>query len=487
MSDYETVVGIETHVELATETKMFCGCSARTFGAPPNSIVCPVCLGLPGSLPVINRRAIELATTVGLALHCEVPAATKFDRKNYFYPDLPKGYQISQYDLPLNVKGWVEIEAKSGKKRIGIHRAHMEEDTGKLFHGEDARGSYSLVDFNRSGVPLMEVVSEPDLASVEEAIAYTTTLRQILIYTGASEMRMEQGEGRFDVNVSIRFREDGRTVWPPQSEIKNLNSYRAVERAIAFEAERLWRDWQAGGEIRSRRSKITVGWDDERERTYLQRTKESEQDYRYFPEPDLPHLEPARAVVEAIRASLPEMPDARRARFMDRYGLLAYDARLLTESRELADYFEEQVRAAAKASPKAVANFILNDVLRHLKEGRTDMRTLRQEEWTVAPIIEGVVAGSSSSTQASAAFAAALYENVPPKEVIKRAEYQQVSDETVLAAAVDLAIEENPKAVADFRSGKERALEALFGFVMKRTAGKANPQIVRELLRKRLA
>jgi aspartyl-tRNA(Asn)/glutamyl-tRNA(Gln) amidotransferase subunit B len=485
-SGYELVIGFETHVELATETKMFCGCSARTFGAPPNSLTCPVCLGLPGSLPVINRRAVELAIAVGLALHCEVPAETKFDRKNYIYPDLPKGYQISQYDLPLNVRGYVEIDTAAGRKRIGIRRVHLEEDTAKLFHGEDSRGRYSLVDFNRSGVPLMEIVSDPDLSSVEEALAYAQTLRHILLYTGASDMRMEEGSVRFDSNVSIRFSDGGRTVWPPQSEIKNLNSFRAVERAIAFEADRLWREWQAGGEIRTRTAKVTMGWDDERGRTHVQRAKEAEQDYRYFPEPDLPFMAPRRELVEAVRAKLPEMPEERRARFQRDYGLSAYNAHLLTDSRELADYFEEQIRAADGASPQTVANFVLRDVLRALNERRVELRTLRLPEWTLTPLVLGVQRGTMSSTQASAAFAAALQDNVPFAEIARRTEYQQVSDEAAIVAAVDEAIGENAQAVADYRAGKGRALAAIVGAVMKKTRGKANPAMVNELLKRRL-
>ena len=481
---YELVIGFETHVELATETKMFCGCPARTFGAPPNSLTCPVCLGLPGSLPVANRRAIELAIGVGLALNCEVPAATKFDRKNYLYPDLPKGYQISQYDLPLNVKGYVEIEIAAGRKRVGIRRVHLEEDTGKLLHREDARGRYSLVDFNRSGVPLMEVVSDPDLNGLEEALAYATTLRQILLYTGASDMRMEEGSVRYDCNVSIRFPEDGRTIWPPQSEVKNLNSFRAIERALAYESDRLWRDWQAGGELRTRTAKVTVGWDEERGRTYVQRAKEAEQDYRYFPEPDLPHLEPRRELVDSVRAALPEMPQQRRSRFETEYVLSAYDARLLTESKELAEYFEEQARASG--APKAVANLVLRDVLRALKEGKTDLATLRLPEWTLKPLIDAVAKGEMSSTQAAAAFNTALVDNVPFGKVAERAEYRQVSDEAAIAAAVDAAIADRPQAVVDYRAGKQRALGALVGDVMRRTKGKANPALVNDVLRRRL-
>src|SRR6266852_4541797 len=255
MSDtpYELVIGIETHVELATESKMFCGCQAKWFGAPPNTLTCPVCLGLPGALPVPNKRAIELAITAGLALDCEIPEHTKFDRKNYMYPDLPKGYQISQYDLPLSKRGWLEIETSAGRKRVGITRAHLEEDTANSKHGE----GYALVDFNRSGVPLLEIVSEPDMSSVDEAVAYVTALREVIVGAGVSAMRLEEGAGRFDVNVSIRFSEGGAVRWPPQSEIKNLNSYQAIREAVPFEAERLWREWQDGGEIRTRKGKIT--------------------------------------------------------------------------------------------------------------------------------------------------------------------------------------------------------------------------------------
>jgi len=317
---YETIIGIECHVELATRSKMFCGCSAEWFGAPPNTVTCEVCLGLPGALPYPNRRAIELSIAAGIALHCETPEHTKFDRKNYMYPDLPKGYQISQFDLPLSVSGWLEIPADDGStKRVGIRRAHLEEDTGSLLHA----GGATLVDFNRSGVPLLEIVSEPDLRSVGESLAYLEALRERLVYAGVAGFKLEQGGARFDVNVSIRFAEpDGEIRWPPLSEIKNLNSFRALEEAIPYESARLWDEWESGGELRTRAGKITVGWSTEQRRTYLQRTKEEVDDYRYFPEPDLVSLSPDRAMVERIRAALPEMPSDRRARFVTQYGLL---------------------------------------------------------------------------------------------------------------------------------------------------------------------
>ena len=484
MSDkpYELVVGFETHLELATVTKMFCGCSARTFGAPPNTHVCPVCLGLPGALPVTNRRAIELGIAVGLALHCEVPEATKFDRKNYMYPDLPKGYQISQYDLPLNVNGHVDIETSGGKKRVRIRRVHVEEDTGRLLHTPGA----SLVDFNRSGVPLMEIVTEPDMRSVEEALAYAHALRQILIYTGASEARMEEGAIRFEPNISIRFEQDGKTVWPPQSEIKNLNSFRAIERAIPYEAERLWTEWREGGEIRTRTGKITVGWDDANERTYLQRTKEAEQDYRYFPEPDIPFLAPRRDLVEEVRGTLREMPEERRARFVREYALAPKDAATLTESPLVADYFERSARES-KGDGKVAANYVLRDVLKLVKEGVVDPERLRAPEWSLAPVLDAVASNTMSSSQASAAIQAAFRENVAVARIVERPEFKQLSDASAIARAVDDAIRGNPQAVAAYKSGKPKALEALFGAVMKQTHRQADPALVRKLLQERLA
>ncbi|MBA3376871.1 MAG: Asp-tRNA(Asn)/Glu-tRNA(Gln) amidotransferase subunit GatB, partial [Actinobacteria bacterium] len=364
MTAFELVIGIECHVELATSSKMFCGCAARWFGAAPNTLVCPVCLGLPGALPVPNRKAIELAMTAGLALHCEVPAHTKFDRKNYLYPDLAKGYQISQYDLPLSTAGWLEITGDDGRpKRIRITRAHLEEDTGSLQH--DERGA--LVDFNRSGVPLLEIVSEPDLSSSREALRYLESLREILIFSGVSDFRLEEGAARFDVNVSIRFDEHGETRWPPQSEIKNLNSFRALEDAVAYESARLWDGWQSAGEIRTRKTKVTVGWSPERGRTFPQRQKEEVDDYRYFPEPDLVALSPDATVVDRLRGSLPEMPAEQRMRFMRDYDLSDYDARVLVSDRALAAFFEDSVRSAG-GEPKQVANWVTGELLRYLKE-----------------------------------------------------------------------------------------------------------------------
>src|SRR5712691_5610148 len=345
---------MEVHVQPRTRTKMFCGCAIGQLGDPPNSNVCEVCLGLPGVLPVINKAAVEAVLKTALALGCEIPRHTKFDRKNYMYPDLPKGYQISQYDLPLTVNGWLELP---NGKRVRITRAHLEEDTGTLKHGEDTGRRYTLVDFNRSGVPLLEIVSDPDLSSADEAEQYVRALRDILVYSGVSEMRLEQGAGRFDVNVSIRFQEGGKTVWPPQSEIKNLNSYEALRGAVAFESDRLWQEWQSGGEIRTRTGKVTVGWSPERSRTYLQRSKEEVEDYRYFPEPDLVALQPDPKRLAELRAALPEMPTDRRARFIEKFGLSEYAARNLVADRQLADYFEGAVNAEP-GHPKLIANWV---------------------------------------------------------------------------------------------------------------------------------
>ena len=479
---YEIVIGIETHVELATRSKMFCSCSAKWFGAQPNTVVCPVCLGLPGALPVPNRRAIELSMIAGLALHCETPEHTKFDRKNYMYPDLPKGYQISQYDLPLNTEGWLEIPADGGgTKRVGIVRAHLEEDTGKLIHGQ----GYSLVDFNRSGVPLLEIVSKPDLSSVTEALAYAQALREILIYAGVSEFRLEEGAARFDTNVSIRFRENGEVRWPPQSEIKNLNSLRAVEQAVVHESQRLWEDWQAGGEIRTRKAKITVGWSPETGRTFLQRRKEEAEDYRYFPEPDLVTYAPPRDLVEKLRQGLPEMPADRRARLVRDHGLSEYDARILVSEPALAKYFETVV-SEGRADPKAAANWITGEVLRFVREKGVRVGDIPIWPLQLAGLLRLIAEGAISTTGAKDVFADMWASGKDAATIIDEKGLRQVSDESAIAAAIDLVIAAETKAVADYRAGNTKAIEALFGKVMGRMKGKGDPQVVRRLLAEKL-
>ena len=480
---YELVIGIETHVELRTESKMFCGCQARWFGAPPNTLVCPVCLGLPGALPVPNRRAIELAITAGLALHCETPEHTKFDRKNYLYPDLPKGYQISQYDLPLSVKGWLELPAG---KRVRITRAHLEEDTGTLKHGEDAGRRYTLVDFNRSGVPLLEIVSEPDMSSADEAEAYVRALRDILIFSGVSEMRLEEGAGRFDVNVSIRFQENGKTMWPPQSEIKNLNSYQALRGAVAYESDRLWQEWRAGGEIRTRTGKITVGWSPERGRTYLQRSKEEVEDYRYFPEPDLVSLAPPPETVARLREALPEMPADRRARFVASYGLSDYDARILVSDRALADYYEAAVEAEP-GQPKALANWVMGELTAALKRDGVEIGAARVDAVQLAALVQLVASGKVTISTAKQIFAEMWKSGGDPEAIMNTRGLAQVSDEAAIAAAVDEVIKASPKVVDDYKRGNVRALGALVGPVMKKLGGKANAAVVNRILTERIA
>jgi aspartyl-tRNA(Asn)/glutamyl-tRNA(Gln) amidotransferase subunit B len=479
---YETIIGIECHVELDTRSKMFCGCAAKWFGAPPNTLTCEVCLGLPGALPYPNRKAIELSIAAGIALHCETPEHTKFDRKNYMYPDLPKGYQISQFDLPLSVSGWLEVPADDGStKRVRIRRAHLEEDTGSLLHA----GGATLIDFNRSGVPLLEIVSEPDLRSVGESLAYLDALRERLVYAGVAGFRLEEGGARFDVNVSIRFDEGGETRWPPLSEIKNLNSFRALEEAVPYESARLWDEWESGGALRSRTGKITVGWSPESHRTYVQRTKEEVDDYRYFPEPDLVALAPDRAMVERIRAALPEMPAERRARLSKDYGLSDYDARVLVSDRELADAFEATARITPK-EPKRVANFITSNLLGYLNARDKTLSEIGFQPARLAALIGMVADGTVSSSTARDVFVTTLDSGKEPKDIIAERGLAQVSDETAIAAAVDAAIAANPKAVADLRAGNQRAQGALFGAVKAQLGGKANPAVVNRMIAERV-
>jgi aspartyl-tRNA(Asn)/glutamyl-tRNA(Gln) amidotransferase subunit B len=480
---YELVIGIETHVELRTESKMFCACQARWFGAAPNTLVCPVCLGLPGALPVPNRKAIELAITAGLALHCETPEHTKFDRKNYLYPDLPKGYQISQYDMPLSVKGWLELPTG---KRIRITRAHLEEDTGTLKHGEDAGRRYTLVDFNRSGVPLLEIVSEPDMGSAEEGEAYVRALRDILVFSGVSEMRLEEGAGRFDVNVSIRFGEDGKTQWPPQSEIKNLNSYQALREAVAYESDRLWEEWRSGGELRTRKGKITVGWSPERGRTYLQRSKEDVEDYRYFPEPDLVSLSPSPDTIAKLRDALPEMPAERRARFVSDYALSDYDARILVADRAVADYYETAVKAEP-GQPKPIANWVMGDLMAALKRENLDIGASRVDAEQLAALVRLVGAGKVSGPAAKQIFAEMWKNGGDPEAIMNTRGLAQVSDEGAIAAAVDAVIAANAEAVTGYKAGNVRILGFLVGQVQKKLGGKADAAVVNRILAERLA
>jgi aspartyl-tRNA(Asn)/glutamyl-tRNA(Gln) amidotransferase subunit B len=478
---FEAVIGLEIHAQILTRSKMFCGCSTDYLTAPPNANTCPVCLGLPGSLPVINREAVRATIKTALALNCEVAEFTKFDRKNYFYPDLPKGYQISQYDLPLSRRGFLEFEVDGSARRCGITRVHLEEDTGKLLHaGAIHEAQSSLVNFNRSGVPLMEIVSEPDLRGAEEAREYAMRLRAILQYIGVNQGDMESGQLRCDANVSLRRR--GAEAYGTKVEIKNMNSFRSIQRAIEYEIERQAAVLEGGGRL----VQETRGWNDARGITVSQRTKEYAEDYRYFPEPDLPPLEVSRAMVDEIRADLPELPAARRARFMRDYGLSGYDSSLLTSSRPKADFFEETVRLGAPA--KAAANLLLGPVNRELNVDQIEIDQSKLTPKHVMRIVALQAEGNISSTTAAQVVVAAFKTGVDPDQEIERRGLRQVSGDEDLKRWIEEALADpaSARSIADYRGGKEQALGFLVGHVMKRSSGRANPQRVSAMLRQAL-
>jgi aspartyl-tRNA(Asn)/glutamyl-tRNA(Gln) amidotransferase subunit B len=473
MADYELVAGIETHVQLKTRTKLFCSCAIR-FGAPPNTQVCPVCLGHPGSLPVLNRQAFELAVKAALALNCTIAPFTKFDRKNYFYPDLPKNYQISQYDLPFSSAGWIEIE---GGKRVRLTRAHLEEDAGKLIHEEN--GSRSLVDLNRTGVPLVEIVTEPDLRSADEAYQYMTSLRTILVYAGVSDCDMEKGELRCDVNLSVRPR--GQEKFGTKTEIKNLNSFKFAKAALEYEFARQVRALESGERI----VQETRLWDVEKAMTRTMRSKEEAHDYRYFPEPDLPPLKVSADWVEKVRASIPELPAAKRVRFQKDYGLTDYDAKVLAASREMSDFFERAAKLSGK--PKPVANWLVNELNKILNERKLEMAQLKATPEALVELIALVEAGTVTGATAKEVFAEMVDSGASPAQVVQAKGLGKVSDSGAIEAAAKAAIEGNPKAAADFKAGKEAALKSLIGGVMKATKGRADPKLAEETLRKLLS
>ena len=486
----EPVIGLEVHAQLLTQSKMFCGCSADYTGAEPNTRVCPVCMGLPGTLPVINRQAVAATIMTALALNCEIAEDTKFDRKNYPYPDLMKGYQISQYDLPLTRNGWLEIEPEGDEtRRIGITRVHLEEDTARLTHRVDVTGeTYSLVDINRSGVPLMEVVGEPDLRSPEEARLYLTKLRSILQYLGVSNGNMEEGSFRCDANISMRKPGDPLPNW--KVEVKNMNSFRAVFRALEFEVRRQTDLIERGERI----PQETRGWSEEKGATLSQRSKEYAQDYRYFPEPDLPPLVVSREWVSELRQSLPELPDARRGRFMQDNALSAYDAGLLTASRSTADYFEQALAASPQSEgdsrqtrAKAVANWIAGDLTHLLSEADTDIADSPVPAPALAAMLDLMDDGTISVRMAKEVFPEMFGTGKGPADIVAEKGLTQINDQDALAAAVQEAIEANPKAVADFQKGKQNAVGFLVGQVMRATRGQANPQVANQLVAEQLA
>ncbi len=473
--EYEPVIGLEVHAQLLTRSKMFCACSADYAGAPPNTHVCPVCLGMPGSLPVINQTAVESTILTALAFHCEIPEFAKFDRKNYHYPDLMKGYQISQYDLPLSVNGFVLIDDAGTIKRIGVRRVHLEEDTAKLFHVDGA----SLIDVNRAGVPLMEIVSEPDMRSVEQAHLYALKLRQILRYLGVSSGDMEKGAMRFEANISLRPK-GSTALSPTRVEIKNLNSLRAMVHATEFEIARQTKLLQAGGTVEQE----TMGWDEARNATFTQRSKEDAHDYRYFPEPDLPRLQVSREWVAAIRARLPELPDEKRERLMREWGLSAYDAGVITAEKEIADYYDRTVQAgkARGADAKTIANWVTGELFRLMKDRNEEIGAVKIAPTQIPDLVALVNAGTLSNTIAKTVFEEMYASGRDARAIVEERGLAQISDRGALEGVVEQVLAENPKPVGDYLAGKVATAKFLVGQVMKATRGQANPALVNEIV-----
>ncbi len=485
---YETVIGLEVHVQLLTKRKMFCGCSAAYADDAPNTHVCAICMALPGVLPVINRKAVEYTVMTALALNCEIPAFSKFDRKNYPYPDLLKGYQISQFDLPLSQNGWIEIEVEGQEPRkIGVTRCHLEEDTARLTHRTEPSGeSFSLIDMNRSGVPLMEIVGDPDLRSPEEARAYLVKLQRILRYIGVSKANMEEGNFRCDANVSLR--RIGETELGSKVEVKNMNSFRAVFNALAHEVERQTAELDAGARI----PQETRGWIEPEGRTVSQRSKEEAHDYRYFPEPDLPPITLTPAEVDSLRARLPELPDAKMKRFEQQYGLSRYEANLLTETAARADWYERAVAPAAANDDtrlrfaKQTANWVLGDFARLLHASAVDIEASRISPKHLHAMIALVEDGTISGKIAKSVFEEMFTSGKPPADVIRELGLEQISGSDEIGAIVDSIIEKNPKPVAEFREGKQEALKFLVGQAMRETRGRANPAMLTDILKSKL-
>jgi len=478
--NFETIIGLEVHAQLLTKTKMFCRCSTDYASTPPNTRVCPVCLGMPGVLPTINRQAIEYTMMTALALNCTISEYTKFDRKNYPYPDLMKGYQISQYDAPIGLHGWVNIEVDGQQRKIGLTRVHLEEDVAKLVHRHSPDSeSYSLVDVNRSGAPLMEIVGEPDLRSPEEARQYLMKLRTILQYLGVSTGNMEEGSFRCDANISIRAENSSEST--AKVEVKNMNSFRAVYRALEYEAKRQRKAAAEG----KRLVQETRGWIEEKGKTVSQRSKEYAHDYRYFPEPDLPPLTLDRKWVEEVKAKLPELPDARRERFVKEYNLPLYDANLLTGSRAMADYFEDVLKENDKLPAKEVSNWLLGEASRIMNASSTDIDSFRDG---VSPSRFGELilqcGQSINATTAKTVLEQMFNTGQSATDIIERKGLSQISDADQIKPVLTEVINANPKAVADFNKGKQEALKFLVGQVMRATKGQANPQVVNEELTK---
>lgn len=485
--NYETIIGLEVHVQLSTKSKMFCRCSTDYANAPPNTHVCPVCLGMPGVLPVINRKAVEYTIMTGLALNCTIAEYTKFDRKNYPYPDLMKGYQISQYDAPIAKGGWLNIEVDGQKRQISITRVHLEEDVAKLIH-RPVVGShgYSLMDVNRSGVPLMEIVGEPDLRSPEEARQYLIKLHNLLQYIGVSTANMEEGSFRCDANISIR--PEGSDKYLTKVEVKNMNSFRAVYRAMEYEAKRQRKTTEDGERI----IQETRGWVEEEGKTVSERSKEYAHDYRYFPEPDLPPLLINRKWVEDIKTRLPELPEVRRDRFITEYGLPPYDANLLMSTRAMADYFEEclntdKPRGLPLANrAKMLSNWLLGDFSRLLNANNIDISETKVTPSQLCELLDLINKGNISGPAAKQVWEEMFSTGKSAIDIVTKKDLSQISDVGELESAVMHILEDNPQAVADFKAGKETALKFLVGQLMRATKGRANPQVANQMIKKKL-
>ena len=470
IEDYEIVIGLEVHAELSTKTKIFCSCPTE-FGGEPNTHCCPVCMAMPGALPVLNKKVVEYAIKAGLATNCDIARVSKNDRKNYFYPDLPKSYQISQYDMPVCTHGCVEIETKAGPIKIGITRIHIEEDAGKLNHDEFGRGS--LVDLNRAGVPLIEIVSEPDMRSVEEADNYLKKLKSILEYIEVSDCKMQEGSLRADVNVSVRKK--GTKEFGTRTEMKNMNSFRSITRAIEYEAKRQIEVLEQGGKIYQE----TLRWDEVSGKTFSMRDKENSQDYRYFPEPDLAIINISDEMIENIKKTLPEMPESRRERYIKEYKLPEYDSNILTSSKHLSDLFE---KATAQCNnPKAVSNWIMTDITRILNEKEQEPSDIPFTAKELGELVILIDKGTISSKIAKQVLEE-LFENPRnPEDIIKEKGWIQISDEGAIKEVVQKILEANPASIADFKAGRDRALGYLVGQAMKETKGKANPQMLNKM------
>ena len=468
--DYEVVMGLEVHSELSTKTKIFCSCPTK-FGAAPNTQVCPICMAMPGTLPVLNEKVVEYAVKAGLATNCEISRDSKNDRKNYFYPDLPKAYQISQYDKPLCEHGYVEINTKEGKKKIRITRIHIEEDAGKLNHDEFAGGS--LVDLNRAGVPLIEIVSEPDLRSTEEVEEYLKKLKSILEYIEVSDCKMQEGSFRADVNVSVRKKGD--TKLGTRTEMKNMNSFRSITRAIEYEIDRQIDVIEDGGKVEQE----TLRWDDVSGKTFSMRDKEDAQDYRYFPDPDLVAIKLSEEYIENIKKGLPELPESRKERYLKEYNLSEKDANIITASKYLSDLFEGAIKVCN--NPKAVNNWIISDISRILNETEMEPIEIPFDSNQLGKLVILIDKGTISSSIGKKVLEELFEDPRDPEEIIKEKGWIQISDEGAIREVVKKVLEANPKSIADYKAGKDKALGFLVGQAMKETKGKANPQMLNKL------